>query len=365
MANARTETPAPTTLWYTRCPVPTTSGIAQHFRWLHAEFARHGIVLESIRAASDPAVRESHFDHSHPNMFREGGNAPPIWARAKGRDTAVVGITWVDEEQLILVRADSPLRSLADLKGSRLGVPRQRVDTHVDVGRAQDLRGLLTALRLAGLRRDEVTFVDVDSGAAELREHAEPTTLQRHTTAAALVAGEVDAIYAKGAVSATLVAEHGLRALVDFNTYEDPQVRINAGTPRPITVDRKLALEHPEIVARYLAVLLRTAEWAADHPDEVVEAIAAETASTPAAVRQGYGPQLHRRFEPKLSPEYVSALESQKEFFLAEGFLAGDFDFADWIVPGPLALARELAPSIVLGETAPSIRARHDAALAA
>lgn len=345
--------PAPATLWYTRCPVPTTSGIAQHFRFLHTEFARHGVALESIRASTDPGVRESHFDHSHPNMFREGGNAPPIWVRANGRDTAVVGITWVDEEQLILVRADSPIRSLADLKGSRLGLPRQRLDTRVDVGRAQDLRGLLTALQLAGLRRDEVVFVDIDSAGGDLREQVAPATRRSHEVADALLAGQVDAIYAKGAVGATLVAEHGLRAIVDFNAYDDPRVRINAGTPRPITVDRRLALEHPELVARYLAVLLRTAEWAAGHPDEVTEAIAAETASTPAAVRQAYGPQLHQRFEPRLSPDYVQALSSQKDFFLAEGFLAADFDFVAWIVPGPLALARELAPSIVLGDTVP------------
>jgi sulfonate transport system substrate-binding protein len=357
MANAPGNAAAPTTLWTTRCPVPTTSGIAQQLRWLHAEFARQGIAIESIRSSPDPAIRESHFDHSHPNMFREGGNAPPIWARARGRDTAVVGITWIDEEQLILVRADSPLRSLADLRGSRLGLPKQRVDTHIDVGRAQDLRGLLTALRLAGLQRDEVTFVDVESACGQLREQAEPTTLERHATAAALVAGEVDAIYAKGAVSATLVAEHGLRALVDFNTYDDPSVRINAGTPRPITVDRSLALEHPEIVARYLAVLLRTAEWAASHPDQVVEAIALETASDPAAVRRGYGPKLHERFEPKLTPDYVHALEAQKDFFRDEGFLATDFAFGDWILQGPLALARELAPTITLGEVQEAIAA--------
>jgi ABC-type nitrate/sulfonate/bicarbonate transport system substrate-binding protein len=344
---------APTELWYTRCPVPTTSGIAQHFRWLHAAFAREGIALASIRASSDPAVRQSHFDHTHPNMFREGGNAPPIWARANGQDTAVVAITWVDEEQVILVRPDSDIHTLADLKGRRLGLPKQLTTGHVDVGRAQDLRGLLTALSLAGLRRDEVRFVDVDTDVSGgLREQVEHTALRRHATSDALLGGRVDAIYAKGAVSATLIASHGLRAIVDFNSYDDPLVRINAGTPRPVTVDRALAVNHPEIVARYLAVLLRTAEWAKDHPDEVVRAVAAETASGEDAVRRGYGPELHRHFEPKLSAEYVHALELQKNFFLDEGFLAGDIDFRTWILPGPLALARKLAPTIALADLA-------------
>jgi len=61
----------PSAIWYTRCPVPTTSGIAQHKQWLQNEFARHGITLDSIRASQDRAVRESHFRHSLAGSFRE------------------------------------------------------------------------------------------------------------------------------------------------------------------------------------------------------------------------------------------------------------------------------------------------------
>jgi len=333
----------PSTIWYTRCPVPTTSGIAQHFRWLHSEFDRNGVTLESIRASADRTVRNSHYDHTHPNMFREGGNVPPLWARANGRNTAVVGITWVDEEQVILVRGDSGITDISQLKGRRLGVPKHDSQI-VDIGRAQDLRGLLTALELAGIARQDVTFVDLQGGDFDLQEQgvrAEP----QHLGAAALLAGTVDAIYAKGAVSATLAAEHGFRAILDINRHADPFVRVNAGTPRPITVDRDLAERHPEIVARYLAVLLRTARWAQGNPDAVIRAVAAETGRSEQAVIQGFGPRLHLSLTPNLSDRYVRGLELQKEFLVREGFIA-DFDYAAWVLPEPLALAESLVDAV-------------------
>jgi len=337
-------------IWYTRCPVPTTSGIAQHFRWLHDEFGKTGLALESIRAAEEKSVRLSHFDHTHPRMFREGGNIPPLWARGLGRDTALVGITWVDEEQLILVRDDSAIRSVEDLRGARLGLPLHG-GAIVDVGRGQDLRGLLTALELGGIARSEVTFVDLVGGEIDLREQRTETRV--HLGAQALLDGAADAIYAKGAVSATLIEQHGFRVILDINAQEDPLLRVNAGTPRPITVDAALARENPEIVARYLAVLLKTAEWAATHPDEVVRAIAAETEASEAAVRRGFGPHLHERFAVSLSPLYVQGLRQQKDFLVAEGFVA-DFDFDAWIDPAPLALAAQIAADITLGETVPA-----------
>ncbi|RJF86339.1 ABC transporter substrate-binding protein [Oleomonas cavernae] len=329
-------------IWYTRCPVPTTSGIAQHFRWIHQEFERHGIKVESIRAAADQAVRNSHYSHTQPASFREGGNVPPIWTRANGQDTVVVGITWVDEEQLILVRPDSDIKTLADLKGRRFGVPKH--DTKiVDIARGQDLRGLLTALDLAGLTPADVEFVNVAGGEFDLREQGERREGRRHGVVEALLAGTVDVIYAKGAVSAALVVKHGLHPIIDINANPDPFVRVNAGTPRPITVNRDLAVERPDIVARYLAILLKTAAWAKENPTAVVKAIAAETSSTEEIVRKGYGPELHLHFDVKLTEQYIAALRKQKDYLLEWGFLKEDFDFDGWILPGPLELARALA----------------------
>jgi len=39
----------------------------------------------------DRETRESHFTHTLANSFRQGGNAPAIYARSEGRDTVLIG----------------------------------------------------------------------------------------------------------------------------------------------------------------------------------------------------------------------------------------------------------------------------------
>jgi ABC-type nitrate/sulfonate/bicarbonate transport system substrate-binding protein len=338
---------APTTIWYTRCPVPTTSGIAQHKHWLQHEFARHGITLDSIRASHDRAVRESHFRHSLAGSFREGGNVPPIWAKAQGQDTVVVGITWVDEEQLVFVRGDSDIKTVADLRGRKLGVVRKAASDLVDVGRAEGLRGLLTALQLGGVPRDSVEIVDIATPEWDLKEVSKTREDHHAIPTLALLNGTVDAIFIKGAGSARALAQ-GLRPILNINEQDDPLLRLSAGSPRPITVDRQTLQHSPEIVIRYLAVLLKTYEWAKDHPQEVVDTIAAETATDAESVRYAFGPELHLSFEPKLSEVYIEGLRRQKDFLLAEGFIDKDFDFDRWIDPAPLERAWALKDEIVL-----------------
>jgi ABC-type nitrate/sulfonate/bicarbonate transport system substrate-binding protein len=353
MSEALLETPhtadnvTPTTIWYTRCPVPTTSGIAQHKHWLQNEFARHGITLDSIRASQDRAVRESHFRHSLAGSFREGGNVPPIWAKAQGQDTVVVGITWVDEEQLVFVRGDSDIKTVAELRGRKLGVVRKAASDLVDVGRAEGLRGLLTALQLGGVPRDSVEFVDIAAPEWDLKEVSKTREDHHAIPTLAWLNGTVDAIFIKGAGSARALAQ-GLRPILNINEQQDPLLRLSAGSPRPITVDRQTLKDSPEVVTRYLAVLLKTYEWAKDHPQHVVDTIAAETATDAQSVRYAFGPELHLAFEPKLSEIYIEGLRRQKDFLLAEGFIDKDFDFDSWIDPTPLQKAWALKDEVVL-----------------
>lgn len=326
----------PTDIWYTRCGGATASTIAIQEKFLQDEFSGEDTVLHALQETQDRAIRESHFDHSIPSMFREGGNIPPIWARAKGVDTVVVGISWVDEFQSIVARADGEIRNLADLKGKRLAVPLYEGIT-IDFQRGANFHGLANGLALAGLTRNDVTFVDIvipegqrqASGTAEIE---------------ALFDGRVDVVFLRQSSGLTLFREHreSLRELVRLTDEPNPLHRINNGTPRPVTVHRSFLDQHRDIVVRYLGALLRAAEWAEANPAGALEALTREDGRSTSEIIAATFPRYATSLRPRLTQDYIDGLAAQKDFLLEWGFLAKDFDIAAWIDHGPLAEAEAL-----------------------
>ena len=301
-------------IWFTRCPVRTATGIAADLGWLHDEFASDRIAVASLQdfptgapaAPVPPGARA---------VFREAGNIPALWARARGAKTRVVGLTWLEERQVILARPESGLRGPADLRGRRLAVPR-RDGIGVDFRRAMALQGFAGALAVAGLGLSDVRLVDVDD---QRRLAADRAVGQWDPEFDALRRNEVDAIYMKGAVAVELARYEGAEIVVDFDAFPDRRVRVNNGTPRPITVDQRVLDDRPDLVARFLAVVLRAADWAAVDPDRPV-----------------------RSLHPDLSTERLALLEQQKDFLRGHGFLDGDVDVLSWIDPAPLGAARDM-----------------------
>jgi len=333
----------PVELWYTRCGAATASALAIQKGWLQQEFAKPGTVLHSLRESNSLATRNSHYNHSQSGMFREGGNIPPIWAKGTGKDTVVVGITWLDEYQGILTLADSGIRTVADLKGKRLGVPLHR-NAVIDFQRGAAQHGYETALGLEGLTKADVTLVDIEipgfdntDGPRRERENSgrshEIETLEK---------GDVDAIFLRFARAYRYSRDPRFHQVININELSDPLLRVNNGTPRPVTVDRAFLEKHPDVVVRYLVVLLETAEWAKDHRDEVVELLRADNGEVSAAdILASHGERVHHSFEPKLTPDYIEGLDTQKNFLHRWGYF-DNFDINSWIVYEPLQRAREI-----------------------
>jgi ABC-type nitrate/sulfonate/bicarbonate transport system substrate-binding protein len=323
-------------IWYTRCPVPTPVGLAAQLGYLDETFRKEGIELKSIIDSPNRDIRQSHFNHTLDWSFRHGGNVPPIRARSEGRKTRLVGITWTDEFQAIVTLPGTGIRKTRDLKGRRFGIAR-RPEGIVDFMRATALKGLVSALSLEGLTPEEVDVVEIVLHDSVLDTQEGPSLfgLKRRQAygeeAAALIRGEVDAIYVKGAAGINVANLIGAVQVAEFGFHPDPKIRINSGSPRVLTVDEKLAEERPDLVTRLIETILRAGAWAEAHPDETRRFVARESGATEEQVLAANGPELHRHLGLGLEPELIAAISHYKDFLRDWGFLAGDFDVEAWV----------------------------------
>ena len=335
----------PATIWYSRGSVPTPLGLSAQLGLYDQEFGADGITIKSLQASDNPVELASHFEHNLPDSFRLGGAVQPIWARAKGRDTRVIGISWIDEYQVILALPESGIDKPSALKGRRLGLPRQPAAADgVDVNRAEALRGLLVALETAGLGYNDAEWVDVHArGASVTGVVTEPDTPVRrgapHRYTAlvhALLKGEVDAIYVKDVRGAEVAHLLDARVVIDLGFHPDRWVRVNNCTPRPLTVNALTLQQHPDLVRRFLGSIASVDSWARRNPGQALTHIARETNWSESWVRFAYGDKLHEKLGVNLDDHALTALEQFKRYLLQWDFIQRDFDLAAWIDPEPL-----------------------------
>lgn len=363
------------TLWYTRCPVPTGLGIAIQKGWLQQSFNAQGTKVKSLRESDDKSVRESHFDHNLQNSVRHGGNIPGIWAKAHGRDTRLLGLSWADETQLILTTQDSGIKTAADLKGRRVGLPKW-LQVQIDFTRAQALRGLENALKTVDLKVSDVELVDYvidasfsDAPAApvvtsseaslqsassqdqaiqdqviQLRAFSAGPARARSPEILGLLRGEVDAIFLKGAHAVQVAQLFDLHTVIDTGAHPDPLIRANNGTPRTLTVDRHLVENHYSAAVNLVEQVVRAERWAAANPESTRQYLARETNASEAVVTLAYGENAHLRLGTSFSEDNIRGLQDFVDFLARWNFIDASFDVREWIEARPLAdAARRLA----------------------
>jgi ABC-type nitrate/sulfonate/bicarbonate transport system substrate-binding protein len=340
------------TLWYTRCPVPTGLGIAIQQGWLDDAFRAQGTKVSSLIESNDFATRESHFSHTLQNSVRHGGNIPAISARALGRDTRVIGLSWADETQLILASPESGIQSVRDLKGRRFGLPNWK-NVEIDFSRAQAIRGLENALSLEGLSVADVELVDQDIETHYSDRSAENLngTLAwggRSTSRArannleviALLRGEVDAVFLKGAHGAQVANQFGLTTVIDTGVHPEPLIRANNGTPRTLAVDGHLLDNHFDAAVTIVEQVLRAEAWAQGNASEVRRYLARETNASEYWVSVAYGSDAQTRLKTDLAEQSIAAIQDFTDFLHRWNFIPASFEVRDWIDARPLEAAR-------------------------
>lgn len=336
------------TVWYTRCPAPTPFGIAIQQGALADELRAASLTFRALQDSDDVAVRDSHYTHTQPWSFRQGGNIPALWARASGTQTRLIGLSWTDEFQGIIALEGSDIHTAADLAGRRLAVVRNEREDIVDFHRATILRGYTSLLDTAGLTLDDVELVEVsrrsyglsaargDSHAPLAARFAAQRGQEFSREIKALFTGEADAVFVKGASGLEAANLIGARIVVDLSSQPDRRKHANNGTPRPLTVDARLLEERPDLVDLIIAHTLNAADWAHAHPNDARTYIAREVRSSERWVGLAYGGELAAGLSFGLDESALAGLDDFKRFLVETKFLPADFDFADWVASAPL-----------------------------
>ncbi len=332
---------------YTICPgVPTISALAAPLGLLHEEFASDADLDVTIKHIGFTGKTE--WAHEDRFWIRNAGHTPAIWGRAQGVDSRIVALGWLEGTHPIVTLTGSGIRTLADLKGKRLGLLRAK-DAAFDLQYSGQLRTYTTALSTVGLTLDDVTLVTIwkekfDPSAKRTKDTKKQAAIEASKEVAEQLArGEYDAIEVPALHTAAEVGTHAsIRVLYDTRNHPDFVSRVHPGVLRSVLVSGPLLRERRDLVVRALARLLQAGDWAKAHtPEEVAIKLAEGYDIYPESLTSKYE-NVAEGIQIDLSADRIAALHSQKDFLLQHGEIKKDFDVDAWIDRGPLKEAHAL-----------------------
>jgi sulfonate transport system substrate-binding protein len=214
-------------------------------------FKPHGIEIRWIDFQFGPPLLEA--INAGSVDFGFVGDAPPIFAQAGGARIRYVAAVKSDgNTQAIIVPQDSPIRTLADLKGKRIAF-----------GKGSSAHNLLVAaLEKAGLAWSDIL----------------PAPLAPADATAAFVKGSVDAWSIWDPYLALAELKQNARVIAFDKDVHQPNAFYIAGSD--------FVEKYPALLARLNAVFASEGRWADTHHEEVAQAQAEATGVDIEAIRR-------------------------------------------------------------------------------
>jgi sulfonate transport system substrate-binding protein len=226
------------------------------------------------------------------------GNAPPVFAAAGGDSIAIVGAFQANPHgSALLVPKNSPIHSIAQLKGKRIAVAQ---------GSSADYH-LLTVLKKAGLSVHDVTL----------------DYLQPAEGLAALSSGHVDAWDIWSPFVEQAEAQDHARLVVSG---------VGFGSPYSFTVAARGALADPAKAAAirdYLKLLAQAHAWAATH-QAAWAAVWAKATGLPASIMAKAAKDDAARAVP-ITSAVITSEQQVSNAFTAAGLIPGHVDFTKFV----------------------------------
>jgi sulfonate transport system substrate-binding protein len=208
--------------------------------WLEEDLHGDGISVRWVQSMGSNKALE--FLNSGSLDFGSTASAASLLGRVGGNPIRAVYAYSRPEWTALVVPADSPAKTIADLKGKRIAVTRG-TDPHIF---------LVRALATVGLTQDDVRLV----------------LLQHPDGKQALLRGDVDAWAGLDPMMAAAEIEANARLL-----YRNP----GFNSWGALNVREEFAAENPALVRRVLASYEKARQYALAHPEAVAAALAAQT----------------------------------------------------------------------------------------
>ena len=260
-----------------------TSLVLRRFGWLEDEFRADGTAVKWVHSAGSNRALE----YLNANSIDIGSSAglAALLAKANGNPIVTPYIFSRPEWTALVVRKDSPIRTLADLKGKKIAATKG-TDPYLF---------LLRALKTVGLQRQDIEHIGL--------QHADGRV--------ALEQGKVHAWAGLDPHMAASELEGGSRLIyrnVAFNTYGFLNVR-----------EDFLAARGPE-TARVIKTYERARAWVRANPTEAAKILSQEgKVSLPVALLQI---KLRSDFgNPQPSGEHIRALQVAAPILRDEGLV--------------------------------------------
>jgi sulfonate transport system substrate-binding protein len=215
--------------------------IARQQAALERHFASQGIGVKWVEFSSGPPMMEAMNVGSVD--YGAVGDSPPVFAQAAGANIVYAAGQPITNGQGILVQANSPIRSIADLKGKRIGFTKGSSAHNV----------VVQTLEKAGL-----TYADI--------------------TPVYLTPPDAGPAFANGSIDAWAIWDPYFAI---GETKQNGRILINASeitkTNSFFIANRDFAKDHGALLQQIVDVTTAVGKWAETHRDEVAKSLSAVT----------------------------------------------------------------------------------------
>ncbi|WP_083708712.1 ABC transporter substrate-binding protein [Raoultella terrigena] len=284
-------------------------GVVRAGHYLEDEFAKDNVKIDwQFPQGTGPAINEALANGQLD--FANYGGLPNIVGRGSGLGTTVLA-SYGSSPIYVVVRKDSPIKSLQDLKGKKVSVSR---------GTILEL-SLATLLSEQGLTENDIQLFDLKSA----------------DQISALTSGDIDVIV--GTSDVLTLLDKGIATQIYTTKGKSDPANIFGS----LVVTNTFLKQYPQATQRVVDAFVKAAAFVADEKNRPqVFAWWALTKVPPNSLETDYkGDLLKERLSPLLDDYYLANLRRGIAFAKQSKLIRRDIDVSTWVDPSYLNRAVE------------------------